>query len=361
MVNTLKHIAVLFLAVQAAFPGGSEAQDRIADSRRNAITHAVEIVSPAVVGINVVEVRQYRDPFFNDPIFRYFFGDRTYTQNVQSLGSGFLISPDGYIVTNDHVAGNASKIVVTMTSGEKYDAELIGTDPVSDIALLKMEGKNLPCLTLGNSKEVIVGEWAIAFGNPFGLFSLSAKPTVTVGVVSALNMNLSQQEGRVYRGMIQTDAAINSGNSGGPLVNSLGEVIGINTVIYTPNQGSIGLGFAVPVNRVKEILPILKDHRKVDRDFDPGFRVQTVNDAMARYYKLKKAEGVIVTDVSRKGSAAKAGLEVGDLIVAADGEKVDSGEALDAIVHYAYAGDTIALTVIREGTTMTVPLKLLPR
>src|SRR5512143_4042413 len=181
--KTLTYIAALVLLAQSAFTGRSAAQDRIADSRRNAITHAVEIVSPAVVGINVVEVRQYRDPFYNDPIFRYFFGDRTYTQNVQSLGSGFLISSDGYILTNDHVAGNASKILVTLTSGEKYDAELVGTDPVSDIALLKMNGKNLPFLTLGNSQDVIVGEWAIAFGNPFGLFSLSAKPTVTVGVV----------------------------------------------------------------------------------------------------------------------------------------------------------------------------------
>ncbi|MBI4534675.1 MAG: trypsin-like peptidase domain-containing protein, partial [Ignavibacteriae bacterium] len=208
------------------------ASNAIYNSRRNAITHAVAVASPAVVGINVIEVRQYRyrSPWGDDPFFRQFFPDRTYTQQVQGLGSGFIISPDGYILTNDHVAGNAKEITVTLTSGEKYKAELVGSDQISDIALMKIDGKDLPHIRLGNSDDVITGEWVIAFGNPFGLFDISDKPTVTVGVVSATNMNLRSQDGRVYRGMIQTDAAINSGNSGGPLLNSLGEVVGVNSV-----------------------------------------------------------------------------------------------------------------------------------
>ncbi|MAT38770.1 MAG: 2-alkenal reductase, partial [Ectothiorhodospiraceae bacterium] len=182
-------------------------------SRRNAITTAVQKVSPAVVGINVTEVRQFRE---RDPWFRFFFGDRVYEQNVHSLGSGWVLTSDGYIVTNDHVAGNATEIVVTMTGGKQYPARLIGSDPVTDIALIKIETEvDLPYLELGDSEDALVGEWSIAFGNPFGLFATSAKPTVTVGVISAIDVTLEQREGRVYRDMIQTDAAINSGNSGG--------------------------------------------------------------------------------------------------------------------------------------------------
>ncbi len=164
----------------------------ITNSRETAITRTVRKVSPAVVGINVTEIREYRDPFFSffddpffrdDPFFKRFFGDRTYKQEVHSLGSGFIISPDGYIVTNDHVAGNAKKIVVTLTNGERYDAEIVGSDPQSDICLLKINGKNLPYVVLGNSDDVIIGEWVIALGNPFGLFGINNKPTVTVGVV----------------------------------------------------------------------------------------------------------------------------------------------------------------------------------
>lgn len=357
MLRTFRSLALLQMIIISSYTT-VRAQYPVTDSRRNAITRAVEIVSPAVVGINVIEVRQYRDPFFNDPMFRYFFGDRTYTQNVQSLGSGFIVSEDGYILTNDHVAGNASKIVVTMTNGEKLDAQLIGTDPVSDIALIKIDGNNLPSLQLGNSDNVIVGEWAIAFGNPFGLFAVSAKPTVTVGVISATHMLLSQQEGRVYRNMIQTDAAINSGNSGGPLVNGLGEVIGINTVIYTPNQGSIGLGFAIPVNKVKEIMQILKERGAIKRNFISGFHVQVVTPVIAKYYKLKKSEGVVVADISRGGCAERSGLSAGDVIVEADGEHINSAETLESIIRYAKNGDVIQLKVVRDNELSNISLLL---
>ena len=332
----------------------------ISDSRRNAITRTVAQVSPAVVGINVTEVRQYRQwsPWGDDPFFRQFFGDRVYTQKVQGLGSGFIISPDGYILTNDHVAGNAKEITITLTNGAKYNATLVGTDQVSDVALLKIDEKNLPYIKLGNSDDVITGEWVIALGNPFGLFDISDKPTVTVGVVSATGINLKAQEGRVYKGMIQTDAAINSGNSGGPLVNSLGEVIGVNSVIYTPNQGNIGLGFAIPINRVKQIVAELKRSGKIDRAWYTGLEIQTVDARVARYFGLDKAEGVIVSDVKKGSPADRAGFRVGDIIIEANGEKVDDEESLSAVVDDLRVGDIVRMKVLRDRKSIDLRLKL---
>lgn len=334
--------------------------EAVIGSRRNAITTTVSLASPAVVGINVIEVRQYRQwsPWGDDPFFRQFFGDRTYTQQVQGLGSGFIISADGYILTNDHVAGNAKEITVTLTNREKYKAELIGTDPVSDISLLKIDGKNLPYLKLGNSDDVIIGEWVIAFGNPFGLFDISDKPTVTVGVVSATQMTLRTQEGRTYRNMIQTDAAINSGNSGGPLINSLGSVIGVNSVIFTPNQGSIGLGFAIPINRVKEIVSELKRSGKVDRQYWTGLEVQTVDARLATYFGLAKAGGVIVSSVKRGSPADRSGFREGDIILEVNGEKVADESAIIAIVDEAKVGDVLTMKVMRERKLIDLKLKL---
>lgn len=334
--------------------------DVVSGSRRNAITRTVAQASPAVVGINVTEVRQirYRSPWGDDQFFRQFFGDRMYTEKVQGLGSGFLISADGYVLTNDHVAGNAKEITVTLTSGEKLKAELVGTDQVSDIALLKIEGKNFPYIRLGNSDDVITGEWVIAFGNPFGLFDISDKPTITVGVVSATQMNLRAQEGRVYKGMIQTDAAINSGNSGGPLVNSVGEVIGVNAVIYTPNQGSIGLGFAIPINRVKSIVAELRKSGKVEREFWTGLEIQSVDARVARYFGLDRAEGVIVSDVKKGSPADRSGFRVGDIVTATNGEKILDEASLMAVLDDAKTGDTVTMAVLRERKIINLKLKL---
>ncbi|MEP7235537.1 MAG: trypsin-like peptidase domain-containing protein, partial [Ignavibacteriota bacterium] len=270
------------------------ANDNVTSSRHNAITRAVAIASPAVVGINVTAIReqQYYDPFAdfsNDPMFRQFFGNQRrggYTQKykVEGLGSGFIISPDGFILTNDHVAGNATKIIVTTTGGKQYDAKLIATDPIQDVALVKIEAENLPFLKLGNSEDLSIGEWAIAMGNPFGLFKLNDKPTVTVGVISNTGVNLGLEQGKNYRGMIQTDAAISSGNSGGPLLNANGEVIGINAVIRSTAQsnegaGSIGLGFAIPINKVKTIIEDFRSGKKINRNFgNLGFIGQTLDD-----------------------------------------------------------------------------------
>ena len=330
------------------------------NSRQNAITHVAAMASPTVVGINVIEVRQVRQwsPWGDDPFFRQFFGDRVYTQQVQGLGSGFIISTDGYVLTNDHVAGNAKEVTVTLTNGEKYKASIVGTDPVSDVCLLKIDGKNLPFLRLGNSEDVMTGEWVLAFGNPFGLFDISDKPTVTVGVVSATGINLRSQEGRVYRGMIQTDAAINSGNSGGPLVNTLGEVIGINAVIFTPNQGNIGLGFAIPINRVKSVVTELKKKGKIERQFWTGLEVQNVDARVARYFGLDRPEGVIVSDVRRDSPAERGGFKVGDIILEVNGEKVDDEASLVSIIEDARVGDVLGTKVYRDRQTLSLKLKL---
>jgi serine protease Do len=332
----------------------------VTGGRRNAITRAVSIASPAVVGINVMELRQYRQwsPWGNDPFFRQFFGDRTVTQQVPSLGSGFIISPDGYILTNDHVAGNAKEITVTVTGGQQFKAELVGTDLVSDIALLKVDAKNLPYMRLGNSDDVLVGEWVIAMGNPFGLFDINDKPTVTVGVVSNTGVKLQSQDGRVYKGMIQTDAAINAGNSGGPLLNALGEVIGVNAVIYTPNQGNIGLGFAIPINRVKSIVAELRKHGKIERSFWTGLEIQSVDRRIAQYFGLDKVQGVIVSEVQKNSPAERSGFRVGDIILAANGERLDDESSLLAAVDDARAGDVLTLKVFREHKTLELKLPL---
>lgn len=337
-------------------------------NRHNAITKAVQMAEDAIVGINVTETRQvvYRDPF-DDPFFRYFFGERrsrgrVREYEVQGLGSGFLISPDGYILTNHHVAGNASKIVVTMTNGKKYDAEIVGSDLTSDVALLKINGNNLPFLKLGNSDDIIVGEWVIAFGNPFGLFDLNAKPTVTVGVISNVGVNFTQ-EGRVYKGMLQTDAAISSGNSGGPLVNALGEVIGMNTVIFSTAQsgmgaGSIGIGWAIPINRVKDIVDIIKKDKKINRNFDIGIEVSELDDYLASYLGIEKRDGVVVVAVNTKLPAGRAGIEPGDIIIEINGKKIAKESDYHIQINDSMVGSDISFTFLRDGHKMTTVFKI---
>ncbi|MGA1435675.1 MAG: S1C family serine protease [Candidatus Kapaibacteriota bacterium] len=345
-------------------PEFTHKNDAISNSRQNAITEAVGIASPAIVGITVTEVRQVGyNPFgglFNDPFFSQF-----YRRNelVQGAGSGFLISSDGYIVTNDHVAGNAKKIEITLTNGKKYDAKIIGNDPVSDVALLKIEGEDFPFLSIGNSEDVIIGEWTIAFGNPFGLFDNNAKPTVTVGVVSNSGVSFKGADNRVYKDMIQTDAAISSGNSGGPLLNAFGEVIGVNTVIYstaTDNRGSgsIGIGFAVPINRVKKILEKLKQDGKIDRDFTPGFLIQQIDERVARYFQLEKKQGVVVIEVRRGTPAEKAGIEPGDIILEIDGTKIENSEDIELAIFDGVVGQTLNLLIDRSGETIKKKLYL---
>lgn len=338
--------------------------DEITNSRENIITNTVQKVSPAIVGINVIEIRQYRDPFssfFDDPFFRQFFGNRgNSSQKVQGLGSGYIISPDGYIVTNDHVAGNASEITITMTDGSHHEAKIVGSDPVSDICLIKIDGDNLPYVELGNSSDIIIGEWVIALGNPFGLFELNDKPTVTVGVISATGMNLEPINDRYYLNMIQTDAAINGGNSGGALVNSIGQVIGMNTLIYTAGgtQGNIGLGFAIPIDKVKRIVTELKTNGKIDRDFQIGMSIQSIDAGIMRYYDLKSNKGVIITKIIPNTPAENAGLKSGDIITEIDGYKISNEQTIFGVFQEFRAGQEIELKIIRDNSELTKKMKL---
>jgi serine protease Do len=338
--------------------------DDITNSRRNILTETVKKVSPAIVGINVIEIREYKDPFFSffdDPFFQKYFGNRgTYNREVKGLGSGYIISPDGYIVTNDHVAGNATKITVTLTDERTFDAEIVGSDNASDICLLKIDGDNLPYVTLGNSDDIIIGEWVIALGNPFGLFELNDKPTVTVGVISAIGMNLDAINNRYYLNMIQTDAAINGGNSGGPLVNSLGEVIGMNTIIFTAGNstGSIGLGFAIPVNKIKSITEELKENGSIDRNFEIGMRIQTIDEGIAKYYHLKNSKGVIVTKIYSNTPAEQAGIEVGDIITEVEGFKINNENSMFSVFHEFRTGQTITLLIVRDDEELTKKMTL---
>lgn len=333
--------------------------DRISNSRQNAITRSVEQVSPSVVGINVIQISEqlrYRDPFYD-----YFF--RSHPQRVQRLGSGFFVSADGYIVTNEHVVHNATEIVVTLTGGKKYTAQLIGADFTTDVALLKVDGNNFAYARMGNSNDIIIGEWAIAFGNPFGLFEVGAEPSVSVGVVSATNRDFGRQNERVYQDMIQTDAAINSGNSGGPLVNSNGEVIGVNAFIYSGSESvgtSIGLGFAIPINRVKQVLRDLKESGTVDRRFRTGLRVETISRLMARSLGLRTNGGVIISDVEKDSPADRSGLQVWDLILKVNGKQITTVEDIWAVIdeNDVKGGDELRLNILRNNQQYETKLRL---
>ncbi|OZC04049.1 S1C family serine protease [Rubricoccus marinus] len=333
----------------------------IDSGRRTAITRAVEAASPAVVSVNVIEVRQVR---VRDP-FAGFFGrvpDQVYQQQVQGLGSGFVISPDGYIVTNDHVAGNATKITVAFPDGKTMDAQLIGSDPETDIALIKVTPEeDLPFLDFENREDAIVGEWAIALGNPFGLFE-AAEPSVTVGVVSAVGRDFPMQEGRTFRDMIQTDAAINSGNSGGPLVDATGRVLGMNTFIFSRTGGSVGIGFAVPAWRIERVVEELRTSGVVNRSFYSGLNVQPINARIVQALGLNDARGLIVASVDPDSPADRAGLRPYDIIVRIAGETIGEvrnprGYIQDRLIDNR-AGDTVTLGIVRDGREQNVNLTL---
>ncbi|MBN2013048.1 trypsin-like peptidase domain-containing protein [candidate division KSB1 bacterium] len=338
-----------------------------AGSRENAITRAVERVSPAVVGINVIQIREYRPGgfFSDDPVFRNFFPELRQRELVKGLGSGLILSPDGYIVTNEHVIHDATEVIVTLPDKTKYNADIVAADFKTDLALLKIkDGRNFPFAILGDSDDLIIGEWAIAFGNPFGLFDLGAHPSVSQGIISAIDRDFGKQDhNRVYQDMIQTDASINGGNSGGPLVNCLGEVIGVNTFIYSGSDNmttSIGLGFAIPINRVKKVVSDLKKFGKVNRSFWTGLEVQELNYLIARYLGKKDVNGVIISDIEQNSPAGKANLQVGDIIVEVNDTKISSTKDIWNIIENmdAKGGDVLKLKIFRNQNYMTVNIQL---
>ena len=337
------------------------AQPNVDSSRKTAITRAIEKVGPAVACINVQQnVSAYTT---SDPFFRYFFPPEIYP--MKSSGSGVVISPDGYVLTNTHVVENASKITVTLSGGDEYDAEVIGVDKTSDLALLLLNGNNFPFAEMGGSDDLIIGEWVIALGNPFELFSVSNQPTASVGIISANHMDFGMQKesGRVLQNMIQTDAAINPGNSGGPLVNSEGKVIGINTFIFTGsnyNRGSIGIGFAIPINTAKRIAKELKTSGSIDRSFTTGLVVQPLTRSLIRHLNIPFRDGVIVVHVDKNSSAQKAGIAIGDIIISAAGNKINSPSDIRDIIAEKdlRSGDTIKFKIFRDNAYLNVRLKL---
>jgi serine protease Do len=291
----------------------------------------------------------FNDPFeqFNDEFFKRFFGDRMPQRSPHKFrqtgqGSGFIISKDGYILTNNHVVGEADKIKVKLKDGREFDsAKVIGTDPDSEVALIKIEGDNFPILPLGDSDKVEIGDWVVAIGNPFGLVE-----TVTVGVVSAVGR--SKVGIAEYEDFIQTDAAINPGNSGGPLINLDGKAIGINTAIFSQSGGYMGIGFAIPINMARSIQEQLIKTGKVIRGF-LGIYIQNMTPDLAESFGLNKSEGVVVTEVSKDLPADKAGLKQGDIILEMDGKKMKTDAMLRNDVAMLSPGTKVKLLIYRDG------------
>jgi len=318
-------------------------QDDLHDSRNNAIVQAIEKVSSSIVNISSIHVEEV-DPWFE--LFRLPF-EIPRRKEYQGLGSGIVFDENGYILTNQHVIENADKIKVILSDGREFEAELLGEDSLSDIAVLSIDATNLPEVEFGNSDEILIGEWAIAIGNPFATFVNDPKPTVTVGVISATNRGL-QNRGRIYRNMIQTDASINPGNSGGALVNSFGQVIGVNTAIYSTSGGSQGIGFAIPINIASRVLDKLIEHGTVAEPWI-GLEYQELTEEILQYMNLENVTGVIVTKVEKNSPAQKAGIKRMDIIEAIDGQGIHTTNDAAGITRLLRAGETVTYSIIRDG------------
>ena len=353
--------ALLAIGCQGTTPDQSAAQTRtpppsvpgpvpaqsIAASRRTAITSAVERVAPAVVTVQTETVERVPADYFE-----YFMGGRSGERRSAGIGSGFIIRADGVIVTNAHVIGGATKVSVAMRDGTTYDAKVVGVDETNDLAVVKIAATKLSIATLGTSSDLVVGEWTIALGNPFGFVLGNSEPSVSVGVVSAVGRNLAGrgEGGGVYVDMIQTDAAINPGNSGGPLVNAMGEVIGVNSSIYSPTGGSVGLGFAIPIDRTKRIVEDLLVHGSVRQPW-VGLRLQALQAENARQ---AAASGAIVGRVVPGSPADRAGIRAGDEIVRAGTRVVRNAFDWEARLLDIRVGESVPLALRRNGREVSV-------
>ncbi|MEM7220087.1 MAG: DegQ family serine endoprotease [Pseudomonadota bacterium] len=321
-------------------------------------TELVKQHSPAVVNISTQQSVERREQGSGNPefdeFFRRFFPTPPDSPNrsQQSLGSGFIVSADGYILTNNHVVEDADKIIVRLSDRRELEAELIGADERSDLAVLKIDGKRLPAVKLGKSNALDVGEWVLAIGSPFG-FDYS----VTAGIVSAKGRSLPTENNENYVPFIQTDVAINPGNSGGPLFNLDGEVIGINSQIYTRSGGFMGVSFAIPIDVAMEVADQLKRDGRVSRGW-LGVLIQNVDRELAEGFGLKKPGGALVSQVVEDGPAEAGGVRTGDIITAFNGEEVDLSSDLPHLVGRARAGSTAVLTVVRDGKTRKLKVKL---
>ena len=314
-------------------------------SDQDLIINSIKEVSPSVVSISI-EATDGKEQF--------------------GFGSGLIVSDDGYIITNSHVVefGNLYEVFVIISGGKKYLAQIIGIDKLTDIALLKIDKTDLHFARLDNSNELVRGQWVIALGNPHNLFSASKEPTATVGIISGKNVNFGlRKSGHVYQNMIQTDASINRGNSGGPLVNLSGEVIGINTFIVstTESHSSGGIGFSIPISRVENIIKDLKEKGSVDRTWFTGIKVEKLTQKYKDFFNIEVDNGVIVTDVERKSPGENAGILLKDIIYKVNNKIVNSAIDIEEVLDEGYfkTDDEVKLLIIRKNNSIELKLKLI--
>ena len=332
-------------------------QENTSSHPRNELNNSIGVVSyasavqksaPAVVNIYATQMVEERQPaLLNDPYFKHFFGSGEGQQpqrSEASLGSGVIMDKQGYILTNNHVIKDASEIAVVLADGRSASAKIVGADPESDLAIIKIDLPDLPVVTLGQSDKLLVGDVVLAIGNPFGVGQ-----TVTSGIVSGLAR--SGLGFNTFENYIQTDAAINPGNSGGALINAYGELVGINTAIFSKSGGSQGIGFAVPINLAKSVLTELVEHGRVIRGW-LGIKIQNLNPELAEALKLDSIEGVVIGNIVINGPADKANLDRGDVITHVNGNKVrDFRETLNHISMHK-PGDVVELSIVRDGKEM---------
>ncbi|MBE0565530.1 MAG: trypsin-like peptidase domain-containing protein [Krumholzibacteria bacterium] len=332
---------------------GTAAGDPLRASRGNAIVRATERVAPAVVSINVRQQQQVRDPSLEFWERLGLVPHREFFRDVRSMGSGVIVSPDGLIVTNFHVVQGALELVVTLSDGRQYQAVVVDDVERYDLAVLRIAARDLPVAHLADSDDLLIGEWAIAIGSPFGYLLADTQPTVTVGVISAVNRDIKRSEGeRTYLGMIQTDAAINPGNSGGPLVNADGEVVGINTFIFSESGGSVGIGFAVPASRVRTVLDEIARYGHY-RDISLGFGLGLLSPGAMRYLGLNDPVGLLVAEVEEGGPAWRAGLRRLDVLRELGGQRISSLSLVWRLVYNANVGDRLPFVAERGGRRWT--------
>ncbi len=318
-----------------------------------ALAAVVEAVKPAVVNISTVKTIRLRDPFFDDPFFRRFFGEPfgiPRERRQTGLGSGVIVDPSGYILTNNHVIRGADEIKVTLFDRREFKGKIIGTDPKTDLAVVKIDAKDLPYIELGDSDKLKVGELVIAIGNPYGL-----NQTVTMGIVSATgraNVGIAD-----YEDFIQTDAAINPGNSGGALVNVKGELVGINTAIFSTTGGYQGIGFAIPSNMAKAVMEQLIKHKKVIRGW-LGVSIQALSPDMRRHFGLKEEKGVLINQVYENSPAEKAGLREEDIILQYNGKDITDPTQLRNLVASTPPGKVVELKIFRDGRIISLKVTI---
>jgi len=323
-------------------------------SIQNGIVKATEKISKSVVSVNVLKRENYRGRSNN--IFDNLFGYYPRYRDVQSIGTGVIITEDGYIITNAHVVDKAIDITVVLNDGSYKKGSIVGIAIEHDIAVLKIEGEIFEVADIGDSDMLRTGEWAVALGNPYGFVIKDSKPTVSVGVISALNRNFSDNhrkggDAKIYKRMIQTDAAINPGNSGGPLSNIKGELIGINTFILSESGGSVGIGFAIPVNRVKKVVYELVQHKKI-RKIDFGFRVKK------SFYSSQRDEPLEIAVVADGSTCLDAGLAVGDILVGINGISIIGQSDINLAIIDIFVGDTVNLDIVRDSEPLQITYRI---